>query len=211
MTRCLVFVGALFVALLAATPPAAHAQDPVLRPDTIEGVADTIPREFPVPRGAFIRAMLIPGWGHLYIGSPVRGAVYFAIQSSSWFMLVKTLRRLDEARDARNVLETFLRDSLDLVLEQDTARKREYEQNPELYEAEIARDTVLKDRRSLVNTRERHRQDWIVYLVFFTFASAADAYVTAHLKDFPGEIRTSRSSDGGFSIGLQLNVGGRRP
>src|SRR5688500_9225440 len=103
MTRRVVFFGVLLNALLAAAPRAAHAQNPVLRPDTIEGVADTIPSEFPVPRGAFIRALLVAGWGHLYIGSPGRGAVYFAIQSASWFMLIKTIGRLNDARDNASV------------------------------------------------------------------------------------------------------------
>lgn len=213
MTRRLVLGGALFPVLLAAAPGAARAQDPVLRPDTIEGVADTIPQEFPVPRGAFIRALLIPGWGHLYIRSPKRGAVYFALQSASWFMLIKTLRKLDDARDDVAGIEKIARDSLNEVLEQeqDTMRARLYRDDPTLYEAEIDKYPGLAIKRSLVVSRERHRQDWIVYLLFFTFASAIDAYVTAHLADFPGEITTSRSSDGGVSIVVQLNVGGRRP
>jgi hypothetical protein len=212
MIRRLVIVAVLLEALLAAAPRVAHAQNPVLRPDTIEGVADTIPTELPVPRGAFIRALLIPGWGHLYIDAPRRGAVYFALQSASWFMLIKTIRKLDDVRDEVGVRESAARDSLDLLLEQDTMRARQYEENPALYEAAINEiDAGLQGRRSLIISRERHRQDWIVYTLFFTFASAIDAYVSAHLADFPGEITTSRNADGGFTIGVQLNVGVRRP
>ena len=212
MTRRLVLVGALLAVLVAAAPPAVHAQDPVLRPDTIEGVADTIPREFPVPRGAFIRALLVPGWGHLYIHAPKRGAVYFALQSTSWFMLIKTIRKLNDVRDEVALRESAASDSLDLLLEQDTMKARQFRENPALYEQEIVRiDPELEGKRNLVVSRRRHRQDWIVYTLFFTFAAAADAYVSAHLMDFPGEITTSRSPDGGFAIGLQLNVGGRRP
>jgi hypothetical protein len=79
----------ILLLLLSAAP--ASAQDPVLPPDTMP-VADTIPQELPSPRAAFARAMVIPGWGHVYVGEYRRGAVYFALQSTSWFMLVKTLR-----------------------------------------------------------------------------------------------------------------------
>src|SRR5687767_5958212 len=210
MTRRLLVFGVFCAALLAAVPPV-QAQNPVLRPDTIEGVADTIPSELPVPRGAFIRALIIPGWGHLYINAPRRGAVYFALQSASWFMLVKTMRKLDSARDVVSGIEDIARDSLDLVLLVDTARARQFRENPALYDAEIDLYPGLRQPRRLVTAREQQREDWIVYLLFFTFASAVDAYVTAHLADFPGEITTSRSSDGGFSIGVQLPVGVRRP
>jgi hypothetical protein len=199
-------------ALLLAAAGAAHAQDPVVRPDTIEAAADTIPSGLPVPRGAFIRAMLVPGWGHLYIHAPRRGAVYVALQGASWFMLVKTIRKLNDVKDVVASIEKLGHDSIDVLLAQDTMMARLFSERPELYEQKLAEiHPELSGKRDLVGARKRHRQDWIVYTVFFTFAAAADAYVTAHLADFPGEITTSRSADGRFAIGLQFNVGGRRP
>ena len=34
------------------------------------------------PGGAFLRAVLIPGWGHVSIGANARAGVYFAIESA---------------------------------------------------------------------------------------------------------------------------------
>ena len=62
----------------------------------------------------------------------------------------------------------------------------------------------LQNARNLESSREEQRQDWIVYTAVFTFIAAVDAYVTAHLQDFPAEVSTSRSSDGGVSIGVRV-------
>lgn len=197
----------IFLVLTAAGAPAA-AQDPVLGPDTMP-VADTIPDEAPVPRNAFIRALLVPGWGHVYVDEHRRGGVYFALQSASWYMLLKTVGRLGEARELERRFTGFARDSLEAAMAADTALARELS-DPQAYDEALAAYPGLQHRRDLVNSRERHRQDWIVYTAVFTFASAVDAYVTAHLRDFPGHLATGYSRTGGVLVQLTLPVGGRR-
>jgi hypothetical protein len=198
-----------FLLLLLLIPCAASAQeDPVLRPDTIP-VADTIPQEFPSPRGAFGRAMLIPGWGHVYVQEYRRAAVYFALQGTSWFMLGKTLKRLGEVQDRDRRLTRLATDSLEIAMAADTALARELE-DPEAYEAALLTYPGLQDTRSLARSRREQRQDWVTYTLFFTFAAAVDAYVTAHLKDFPGQVETLPAVDGGLSLRVSLPVGGRR-
>ena len=78
------------------------------------------------------------------------------------------------------------------------------------YEAALLTYPGLQNARNLVSSREQQRQDWIVYTAVFTFIAAVDAYVTAHLKDFPADLSTSRASDGGVSIGVSLPVPIRR-
>lgn len=179
------------------------------RPDTIQGVADTIPREAAVPRGALIRSLILPGWGQFYVGAPRRGAFFVAIQGASYYMLVKTIGKLNDIKDEERVLAQRGRDSLQAAMALDTALARRLS-DPLLFEDALADYPGLEGARALVTSRERHRQDWIVYTVFFTFASGVDAYVTAHMKDFPVGITTTRRSDGGVGLNLRLNVGTRR-
>ncbi|HUF49275.1 MAG TPA: DUF5683 domain-containing protein [Longimicrobiales bacterium] len=200
----------LFIACaaLSTLPRAAAAQNPVLRPDTML-LADTMPQELPAPRAAFIRSLLVPGWGHAYLGENRRAIVYASIQTTSWFMLVKTLIRLGDISDRDAALTALARDSLATAMAQDTALARQLA-DPQRFETALLTYPGLEPARDLVGSRERQRQDWIVYTTFFTFASAVDAYVTAHLKDFPADITTSRSADGGFTIGVRLPAGARR-
>ncbi|MEX0906941.1 MAG: hypothetical protein WD054_01325 [Gemmatimonadota bacterium] len=171
--------------------------------------ADTIPDEAPVPRGAFVRALLLPGWGHAYIDEPARGAVFFALQSGSWYMLLKTLSRLGSASGVENRLEGFGRDSLNAAMEADTALARELS-DPFAYDEALMQYRGLADARGLVEAREQQRQDWVVYTLVLPLASAVDAYVTAHLKDFPADLTATPTADGGTAIGLQVPIGGGR-
>jgi hypothetical protein len=56
------------------------------------------------PRDAFLRSLVLPGWGQSSIGAPGRGAVYFALETSSLWMVYTTDRKLDEAREREAVL-----------------------------------------------------------------------------------------------------------
>ncbi|HEX6911951.1 MAG TPA: DUF5683 domain-containing protein [Longimicrobium sp.] len=105
---------------LCALPRAAAAQDPrPQRPDTIRAdtvvrapipvVADTVMGERPdsveaiSPRGAFLRSLVLPGWGQSELGAPGRGGIYFALEAGSLWMYVKSARKLDEARENERI------------------------------------------------------------------------------------------------------------
>lgn len=103
---------ALLLALaLCAAPRAAAAQDPVprdtaraplrVRGDTV-AVPDTV-RGGITPRGAFLRSLVVPGWGQSVLGAPGRGGVYFALEAGSLWMLIKSHRKLGEAREGERV------------------------------------------------------------------------------------------------------------
>ena len=194
-------------ALAALLPCASSAAAQNLRSDTIPR-ADTIPGEQRTPRSAFVRGMLVPGWGHAYLGENKRAVIYASIQGASWFMLVKSALKLDDIRDREEVLTGLANDSLALVIAADTMRARQLS-DPVAYETALLTYPGLQNARNLESSREEQRQDWIVYTAVFTFIAAVDAYVTAHLQDFPAEVSTSRSTDGGVSIGVRvpLNFG----
>ena len=205
MRRCLT----VLFALAALLPSARNATAQNLRPDTVP-VADTIPQERPTPRAAFIRGMLVPGWGHAYLGENRRATVYASLQGASWFMLVKTALKLGDIRERDESLTDLAQDSLADAMAADTALARQLTADPDAYEAALLTYPGLQNARNLVSSREQQRQDWIVYTAVFTFIAAVDAYVTAHLKDFPADLSTSRASDGGVSIGVSLPVPIRR-
>jgi hypothetical protein len=193
--------------MAAAAAPSAAQQ--VTQPDTLSPVTAPIPPEGLLPRTAFIRALIVPGWGHFSMGENRRGAVYLGLQATSWAMLVKTMHGLGEARDAEAALTTLSADSLRRAMAADTALARRLE-NPQAYDEALLTWPGLQDARSLARSRQRHRQDWIVYTLVTTFAAAVDAYVTAHLADFPAEITATRNHDSGVSVGVRLPAGRSR-
>ena len=51
------------------------------------------------PRTAFLRSLVLPGWGQSSIGAPGRGAVYFGLESASLWMVYKSNQKLQEAKE----------------------------------------------------------------------------------------------------------------
>jgi hypothetical protein len=56
------------------------------------------------PRSAFLRSLVLPGWGQSSIGAPGRGAVYFALESGSLWMVYKSGQKLQEAKELERVM-----------------------------------------------------------------------------------------------------------
>lgn len=89
----------LLLALAGSRTPLA-AQEPAPA-DTVAQARDTVPPPLVLhrsPRGAFIRSLIIPGWGQAWVGAPGRGGVYFAMEAGSLWMVYKTVQKLNEAR-----------------------------------------------------------------------------------------------------------------
>ena len=107
-TRLLAGAGVLFGTLALST---ADARQLIAQqvPVPAGAPADSTPSLAPYrsPRGAFLRSLVIPGWGQAWVGSPGRGAVYFAMEASSGWMLYKTQSRLSDARRRVEHLENI--------------------------------------------------------------------------------------------------------
>jgi hypothetical protein len=207
MSRRVLFLLAALLLLPFTTRPAA-AQ--VMPPDTLSPVAEPIPPEGPRPRSAFIKAIAVPGWGHFSVGAHRRGVVYATIQGTSWAMLLTTMNRLETARDAERAIEAVAVDSVAAAMAADTVLARRLGNDRIAYEAALLTYPGLQGSRDLAVSRQRHRQDWIVYTLVFTFASAIDAYVAAHLADFPVEVSATRSRDGSTALRFSVPVGSVR-
>lgn len=153
------------------------------------------------PSKALMRSLLVPGWGQFSVGATKRGVFFAALQGTSYYMLARTLSRLGDARDYEGEQVELARDSIEAALPPtDTS------------DVELRIDSVpaVIGARSLVRSRERQRQDWITYTLFFTFASGVDAFVAAHLADFPVAVDASRRPDGASQIQLSVPLPSRR-
>ncbi len=146
------------------------------------------------PRGAFIRSSLVPGWGHAEAGAYVRGGFYFTVEATSALMIFKTQTRLERTRRRLELREAVV-----------TARaQRAGVTDPVSIESRLANDPEVEDLRALEETRTGQREDWIALGLFMMLIGGADAYVSAHLADFPSAVTIDPTPGGGVEIGLSL-------
>ena len=190
----------LILFLLLAGARALSAQDTTAVRDSAVH-ADTVSNRFP-PGKAMMRSMLLPGWGQFSVGAWKRGVLFAALQGSSYYMLVRTNSRLNEAEEKLDTRIGVVRDSLIGAATEpaDTAG----------LEARLDTTVLVNAQRSLVTSRERHMQDWITYTIFFTLASGVDAFVAAHLADFPVQIETEPRVNGSMDLRLSVPLPSRK-
>jgi hypothetical protein len=203
----------LLVALAAAAvlPHSAAAQAPLDSTAT----ADTLTPGLggPSPMGALVRSIVVPGWGQFHVRSPGRGFAYMAVHGVNSFMLVKTFRRLDDARDRRDDALETARDSIQMQAATDTALAELLEANPDTLDDLAAADPEANRLRQLSTSRRQQREDWMVWAGFWIVASGIDAFVAAHLADFPAEIDVQPVRDSGearMEVGVRVPLGRRR-
>ena len=171
---------------------------------------DSVLREPLSPRSAFIRSMILPGWGQAEFESYVRGGVFFAGWAGNWFMNFKNAVRLNEAKDRYALRAGELRDSL-VSTSPNPDSVRTLLEETDLLDTTVRADSAGNDLRKLVRGRKQQREDWIAFTIFWILASGVDGYVTAHLSDFPATIDVETAMDGGFSLRLEVPMGRRRP
>ncbi|MFW6083727.1 MAG: hypothetical protein ACODAA_00755 [Gemmatimonadota bacterium] len=146
--------------LPADSLPADGAVSPVIREDAA-GSATDVERSGPAPMSAFLRSVLIPGWGQLAADQPVRGAVYFALQSATVYMVIRTQNRIDEAEG-----------------------------------------------EGLKESRREQREDWLVLAGFWALASGIDAWVSAQMWGFEGEVVPPPEGSAGLAVRMRVPVTG---
>jgi Family of unknown function (DUF5683) len=168
---------------------------------------DTVPHDTVVtptggrgvsPRGAFLRAIAVPGWGHVAIGSYRRAGFYFAAESVTAWGLIRTHEGIHEADARERFRETTVR--ADLAAQGVT--------DPAMVQKALDGDDALTDLIALQNARRSQREDWTALGIFIVFLSGADAYVSAHLQHFPTPITLNAQPVGGgrmeISVGVKL-------
>ncbi len=162
----------------------------------VAGVSDDFPKNRVSARGAFIRSLLIPGWGQSAAGSPGRGAFYFGMEGASLWMILKTFKTLDTAKTHLKSAEVAVRRELGSTQGLVGADLDEAVQN----------DSNVKSAATLVEDRSQQREDWIAAGMFFLLFGAADAFVTAHLEDFPEPLKARIETSSELGVGLSFSV-----
>ena len=61
-----------------------------------------------------------------------------------------------------------------------------------------------RTRGKYVKSHVQEQQDWITLLVFNHLMAGAEAYVSAHLWDFPAGLEIQRMPDGSTNLGLRV-------
>ena len=90
--------------LAAQEIPAPEVPPPAVAPDSARFSAQS----------ALLRSLVLPGWGQAYVGAHGRGALYFALESGSLWMVYKSSRALAAARR----LESYMRENGALAADQ---------------------------------------------------------------------------------------------
>ena len=162
-----------------------------------ESAPDTLIPEGVSPRGAFIRSSLIPGWGNAEVGAFVRGGFYFTVEAASAFMVFKTHTRITRTQNRLRMREAVVTARLEAEGVTDLTQ----------IEAALAQDPEVEDLRLLEESRSGQREDWLALGLLLMLIGGADAYVSAHLADFPVAVVIEPTPAGGMEIGLSLPVG----
>ncbi len=110
------------------------------------------------PMGAFLRSLLLPGWGQAATGRKVTGAVFTAWEGVTAMMSLKAQSEMHYLKESRS---------------------------------------------PNVSAKRQEVQDWIVLWVFNHLFSAAEAFVSAHLQDFPKDLKLQAVPRG---IGISVPV-----
>lgn len=192
-------VGAVALAVLTGASPLHAQQNPTGEPpaaDSVQVQGD----EGVTPGDAFLRGLLIPGWGHASIGSYTRGGLYFAAETGTLWAFLRTRERLSEARERVDFREGIAIERLDAAGVTD----------PVAVADSLDLDPTVRRARSLVDAREQQRQDWVALGIFLVFLGGVDAFVSAHLQDFPQPVQADVRPlpNGRMEVGLRVPVGG---
>jgi hypothetical protein len=185
-------LAALALVLVASAASAQEPQQPPSPPDS--GVLREPLRVS--PGGAFLRAVLVPGWGHAAIGSYTRGGFYFAFESGTAYAFSRTRHRLSEARERAALRESVLRGRL----------ADEGVTDPDEIQSRLDGDVRLGNLQDLVKSREGQQEDLVAFGIFLLFLSGADAYVSAHLARFPEPIQVEVTPVGSERAEVSLSI-----
>jgi hypothetical protein len=150
------------------------------------------------PGGAFLRALILPGWGHAAIGSYTRGGFYFGMQTATIFTLLRARVRIGESQDRVRFRESVLR----------AQYASEGVTDPDEVQDLLDADEGLSELDGLLDSRKGQQEDMIAFGLFMLLISSADAYVSAHLARFPEplDLGIEPSPMGGVDLGLKIFI-----
>ncbi len=154
--------------------------------------ADTAVRQPPIsPRRAFLRSLLVPGWGQTSLDRGTAGGLFVLMEGITAVMIVKSSDDLGRAKNARadSIFQGFQVNATTGELEmKDGQPVPIFVRNP------------LTDR---ISARRQHLEDWIALMAFNHLFAGAEAFVAAHLYDVPARISV-RPAERGVTVAARL-------
>jgi len=122
-----------------------------------------------------LRSLVVPGWGQSASGAHSRAVFYSVAEASSGLMLYKSHRFLNSVRER-----------LELVTAQAEQRaQRAGVVDPDSVLAFVEADAAVAEATALEDARSQQREDWLAFALFMLLLGGADAFVSAHLGNFP--------------------------
>jgi hypothetical protein len=143
--------------LSAQQPDSAPA--PVVTTGALVVAPDTAHRVRPM--GAFLRSLLVPGWGQAATGRRVTGALFATWEGVAAMMALKAQSETHYLKESQS---------------------------------------------ASLGAKRQEVQDWIVLWVFNHLFSGAEAFVSAHLQDFPKDLKIRAFPGGRGGLGISLPV-----
>lgn len=166
-----------------------------------EAAPDSVDVDGVSPGGAFLRSLLVPGWGQAAAGAYTRAGFYVLAQSGTGWMLTKTQSSRKSAQASRDFwaqeVEAELR-ALGIT-------------DPDSLRILVEEDERVAEAQGLADARSRQMEDWVALGIFVLLLGGADAFVSAHLADFPEPLTVETGpgpAPGQVEIGFSLHVGG---
>jgi len=121
------------------------------------------------------------------------------VDSGIGLMLLKTQARLGSADDLVSTREGLVQRRLEA----------EGVTDPDELDAGIAADEAVLEAQGLLASRKGQREDWAAFGIFFVLIGGVDAYVSAHLNEFPVPLGVSPGADGGVELSFSIPIGSR--
>jgi len=180
------------------SPRFASAQDPPVVEVAADSTEELVSRSWPSPAGAFLRSVLIPGWGQSSVGAYNRAGFFFTVDATAAWMFFKTKRTLASAEEVVHLVEASV--TAQLVADGTT--------DPQEIASALDDDEQVMDARDLVSTRSQQREDWLAFGLFMLLIGGADAFVAGHLTDFPDPLTAEFrvTPEGGFEAGFSVKL-----
>lgn len=211
---------ALVVSALAPAPRLLGQQPDIAGdPSPDAGLGVPLAEPAPItPGGAFLRSVLVPGWGHAVTESYGRAGFYVAAQAGSLWMLVQTVGRHGLAKDALRVEREVARQRALASIEpvdppmdpEDKEAREEYAAYLDQVTAAIDSDPDVERGTALVDSRDQQVEDWAALSIFLVLLSATDAFVASHLADYPDplslDVRPGASGGAEVSVSVPLGI-----
>lgn len=148
------------------------------------------------PGGAFLRSMLLPGWGQASVGAYNRAGFYFGIEATSAWMFLKTVQTLSTAREVVTRVEA---EATARLLATGTSDLQEIANA-------LDEDESVTAARELVGVRSQQREDWLAFGLFMLLIGGADAFVAGHLENFPDALQTDFRLTPGGALEAEVSV-----